>query len=52
MAGAATGGLLCARMGKAPMIASSVFGGLVLAMIEGAGLLMHRITSSYQNLNM
>nr|CAD2122143.1 unnamed protein product [Meloidogyne enterolobii]CAD2144921.1 unnamed protein product [Meloidogyne enterolobii] len=47
MAGAATGGLLCARMGKGPMIASAAFGGIILAMIEGAGLLMNRFTATW-----
>jgi hypothetical protein len=44
-AGALTGAMLCARMGTIPMITSGIFGGVILAFIEGAGLVMNKFTS-------
>lgn len=42
-AGGLTGGLLCLRMGPATAGVSAVFGAVVLAMIEGMGILMNRV---------
>ena len=45
MSGAATGGLLAARSGPKAMIASSVVGGIILAVMEGVGVMMNRFNS-------
>ncbi|XP_047488944.1 mitochondrial import inner membrane translocase subunit Tim17-B-like [Penaeus chinensis] len=45
ISGAATGGILAARNGVATMAGSAVIGGVLLAMIEGVGILLTRFTS-------
>ncbi|XP_064099877.1 mitochondrial import inner membrane translocase subunit Tim17-B [Macrobrachium rosenbergii] len=45
ISGAATGGILAARSGAAAMAGSAVVGGMLLAMIEGVGILLTRFTS-------
>lgn len=46
MSGAITGGVLAARSGRNTMIASAVMGGVFLALIEGVGVLINRMTSN------
>lgn len=43
ISGAATGGILAARNGVPAMVGSAVIGGVLLALIEGIGILMTRI---------
>jgi len=43
--GFATGGILAARNGAAAMAGSAVVGGLILALIEGMGILFTRMTA-------
>lgn len=43
--GAATGGILAARSGAGAMVGSAIIGGVLLAMIEGVGILFTRMTS-------
>nr|XP_045618785.1 mitochondrial import inner membrane translocase subunit Tim17-B-like [Procambarus clarkii] len=45
ISGAATGGILAARSGAAAMAGSAVIGGMLLAMIEGVGILLTRFAS-------
>ena len=45
ISGAATGGILAARNGLPAMAASAVMGGILLAIIEGAGILMTRFNA-------
>lgn len=45
ISGAATGGILAARNGVPTMIGSAVFGGCILALIEGVSILMNRFTA-------
>lgn len=45
ISGFATGGILAARNGAAAMAGSAVVGGLILAMIEGMGILFTRMTA-------
>jgi len=45
ISGAATGGILAARNGTGAMIGSAIIGGVLLAMIEGVGILFTRFTS-------
>ena len=45
MAGAATGAVLAARGGWKASAASAVFGGVILAMIEGMGVMITRLTA-------
>ena len=45
ISGAATGGILAARSGVGAMAGSAVIGGVLLAMIEGVGILLTRFTS-------
>jgi len=45
MSGAATGGILAARSGPGAMVGSALIGGVLLAMIEGVGILFTRFTS-------
>ncbi|KAI0990570.1 hypothetical protein GJ496_008760 [Pomphorhynchus laevis] len=45
MSGALTGGLISIRQGRAMMISSSLFGGLMLAAIEGFGILFNRYST-------
>jgi import inner membrane translocase subunit TIM17 len=43
-AGAATGGLLAVRQGLMTSARSAVFGGALLALIEGAGIMLNRVS--------
>lgn len=45
MAGAATGGFLQLRSGIRPAFRSAVFGGVLLAIIEGLGIGLQKMTS-------
>ncbi|KAI3711596.1 hypothetical protein L1987_70135 [Smallanthus sonchifolius] len=45
-AGAATGGLLQLRQGLRPAARSAVFGGVLLALIEGAGITLNKVLSA------
>lgn len=45
ISGTLTGGIVSARNGVGPMAVSAVIGGLLLAMIEGAGILVTRISA-------
>ncbi|CAG9462589.1 unnamed protein product [Pedinophyceae sp. YPF-701] len=45
MAGAATGGILQLRMGMKSAMRSAAFGGVLLAMIEGLGIVISRMAS-------
>lgn len=45
ISGAVTGGVLSARNGVPAMAASALIGGVLLAMIEGVGILMTRFTA-------
>lgn len=49
LAGAATGGFLSMRMGPASAGRAAVFGGVLLALIEGAGIMLNRVLSAPQN---
>ncbi|XP_071730465.1 mitochondrial import inner membrane translocase subunit TIM17-2 [Rutidosis leptorrhynchoides] len=49
IAGAATGGFLSMRQGLGAASRSAVFGGVLLAMIEGAGIMLNKIMSAPQN---
>lgn len=50
IAGAATGGFLQMRQGPGPAARSALFGGVLLALIEGAGIMLNRFLSNPQNL--
>ncbi|KAK8957470.1 Mitochondrial import inner membrane translocase subunit TIM17-2 [Platanthera zijinensis] len=50
IAGAATGGFLSMRQGAAASGRSAIFGGVLLALIEGAGIMLNRVLSAPQNL--
>jgi mitochondrial import inner membrane translocase subunit TIM17 len=50
IAGAATGGFLQMRQGPGSAARSAVFGGVLLALIEGAGIMLNRFLSNPQNL--
>ncbi|XP_078440274.1 translocase inner membrane subunit 17-2 [Wolffia australiana] len=50
IAGAATSGFLRMRHGPAASAKSAVFGGVLLALIEGAGIMLNRFLSAPQNL--
>lgn len=50
IAGAATGGFLQMRQGLGAASRSALFGGVLLAMIEGAGIMLNKIMSAPQNL--
>ncbi|KAG6517108.1 mitochondrial import inner membrane translocase subunit TIM17-2-like [Zingiber officinale] len=50
LAGAATGGFLQMRQGPGPAARSALFGGVLLALIEGAGIMLNRVLSSPQYL--
>ncbi|XP_059639917.1 mitochondrial import inner membrane translocase subunit TIM17-2-like [Cornus florida] len=50
IAGAATGGFLQMRQGLAAASRSAAFGGVLLALIEGAGIMLNKIMSAQQNL--
>ncbi|VDO94490.1 unnamed protein product [Soboliphyme baturini] len=45
ISGATTGGLLTIRNGPATIVGSAIMGGVLLAMIEGVGILMTRFTA-------
>lgn len=45
ISGAATGGILAARSGPGAMLGSALIGGVLLAMIEGVGIMFTRFTS-------
>ncbi|CAL9131766.1 unnamed protein product [Musa acuminata var. zebrina] len=50
LAGAATGGFLQMRQGPGSAARSALFGGILLALIEGAGIMLNRVLSAPQNL--
>nr|GEZ82803.1 hypothetical protein [Tanacetum cinerariifolium] len=50
IAGAATGGFLSMRQGLGPASRSTMFGGVLLAMIEGAGIMLNKLMSAPPNL--
>ncbi|KAG1335100.1 mitochondrial import inner membrane translocase subunit TIM17-2 [Cocos nucifera] len=50
IAGAATGGFLQMRQGAGPATRSALFGGILLALIEGAGIMLNRVLSAPQNI--
>ncbi|KAG1330390.1 mitochondrial import inner membrane translocase subunit TIM17-2 [Cocos nucifera] len=50
VAGAATGGFLQMRHGAGPAARSALFGGILLALIEGAGIMLNRLLSVPQNI--
>ncbi|XP_046982822.1 mitochondrial import inner membrane translocase subunit Tim17-B-like [Schistocerca americana] len=45
ISGAATGGILAARSGLPTMVGSAVVGGVLLALIEGIGIMVTRLTA-------
>lgn len=45
LSGAATGGLLAVRNGKAAIVTSALVGGVLLGLIEGAALMMGKMSS-------
>jgi len=45
VSGAATGGILAARSGPGAMLGSAIIGGVLLAMFEGIGIMITRMTS-------
>nr|GLL27734.1 mitochondrial import inner membrane translocase subunit TIM17-1-like [Ipomoea trifida] len=49
VAGAATGGVLSLRQGLGASARSAAFGGVLLALIEGAGIMLNKITSIPQD---
>ncbi|KAF3791941.1 Mitochondrial import inner membrane translocase subunit [Nymphaea thermarum] len=49
IAGAATGGFLSMRQGLGAASRSAVFGGVLLALIEGAGIMLNKVLSAPQN---
>ncbi|OMO58298.1 Mitochondrial inner membrane translocase subunit Tim17/Tim22/Tim23/peroxisomal protein PMP24 [Corchorus olitorius] len=51
-AGAATGGFLSMRQGLAASGRSALFGGVLLALIEGAGIMMNKFLADPQNMPM
>lgn len=50
IAGAATGGFLQMRQGVGPASRSALFGGVLLALIEGAGIMLNKFLSQPQNM--
>lgn len=50
ISGAATGGFLQMRQGLGPATRSAVFGGVLLAMIEGAGIVLGKFLSDQQQI--
>nr|POE95365.1 mitochondrial import inner membrane translocase subunit tim17-2 [Quercus suber] len=50
VAGAATGGFLSMRQGLGASARSAVFGGVLLALIEGAGIMLNRMLSGQQQM--
>ncbi|KAL3324355.1 hypothetical protein AABB24_038491 [Solanum stoloniferum] len=49
IAGAATGGFLQMRQGLGAASRSALFGGVLLALIEGAGIMLNKVMSAPQN---
>ncbi|KAM7275586.1 hypothetical protein ACFE04_017452 [Oxalis oulophora] len=52
MAGAATGGFLAMRQGLGAASRSAAFGGVLLALIEGAGIMLNKVLSVPQEMPM
>lgn len=52
IAGAATGGFLSMRQGFGAASRSAIFGGVLLALIEGAGIMLNKVLSQPQNMTM
>ncbi|XP_044472091.1 mitochondrial import inner membrane translocase subunit TIM17-2-like [Mangifera indica] len=50
IAGAATGGFLSMRQGFGAASRSAIFGGVLLALIEGAGIMLNKVLSAPQNI--
>ncbi|XP_054809866.1 mitochondrial import inner membrane translocase subunit TIM17-2-like [Prosopis cineraria] len=50
IAGAATGGFLCMRQGLGASARSAAFGGVLLALIEGAGIMLNKFLSAQQQM--
>uniref|UniRef100_A0A2P2JYG2 Mitochondrial import inner membrane translocase subunit TIM17-2-like n=1 Tax=Rhizophora mucronata TaxID=61149 RepID=A0A2P2JYG2_RHIMU len=50
IAGAATGGFLSMRQGLGASTRAAVFGGVLLALIEGAGIMLNKLMSAQQNM--
>ncbi|GAB4839020.1 hypothetical protein Ancab_028548 [Ancistrocladus abbreviatus] len=50
IAGAATGGFLQMRLGLGAASRSAIFGGVLLALIEGAGIMLNKVLSQPQNM--
>nr|GEX16989.1 hypothetical protein [Tanacetum cinerariifolium] len=50
IAGAGAGGFLSMRQGLGPSSRSAMFGGVLLAMIEGAGIMLNKLMSAPPNL--
>ncbi|KAJ4840012.1 hypothetical protein Tsubulata_035115 [Turnera subulata] len=50
VAGAATGGFLSMRQGLGASARSALFGGVLLALIEGAGIMLNKVMSAQQNM--
>ncbi|PWA72586.1 Mitochondrial inner membrane translocase complex, subunit Tim17 [Artemisia annua] len=49
IAGASTGGFLSLRQGAGPAVRSAVFGGVLLGLIEGAGIMLNKFTTPQQS---
>ncbi|WCJ30382.1 Mitochondrial import inner membrane translocase subunit TIM17-2 [Euphorbia peplus] len=49
-AGAATGGFLAMRQGFGASARSAAFGGILLALIEGAGIMLNKVMSAQQSM--
>ncbi|WCJ42571.1 Mitochondrial import inner membrane translocase subunit TIM17-2 [Euphorbia peplus] len=49
-AGAATGGFLAMRQGFGASARSAAFGGVLLALIEGAGIMLNKVMSAQQSM--
>ncbi|CAK7327380.1 unnamed protein product [Dovyalis caffra] len=52
IAGAATGGFLSMRQGLGASARSAAFGGVLLALIEGAGIMLNKVMSDQQSMPM
>ncbi|KAE9586001.1 hypothetical protein Lal_00010193 [Lupinus albus] len=52
IAGAATGGFLSMRQGVGASARSAAFGGVLLALIEGAGIMLNKFLSAQQQVQM
>ncbi|EEF48171.1 mitochondrial import inner membrane translocase subunit TIM17-2 [Ricinus communis] len=49
-AGAATGGFLSMRQGLGASARAALFGGILLGLIEGAGIMLNKVMSAQQNM--